>query len=49
MGLIERASRHAQPLADELIAQARAWGGGRLRDDLAVLTIRVGDEEPARA
>jgi serine phosphatase RsbU (regulator of sigma subunit) len=49
MDLIQRGSRHAQQLADELVAQARARGGSRLRDDLAVLTIRVGDGEPVRA
>ncbi len=47
--LIERASPHAQALADELAAQVRARAGNRLRDDLAVLVIRVGDAEPPRA
>jgi serine phosphatase RsbU (regulator of sigma subunit) len=46
MELIERATPHAQALADELVAQARARGGNRLRDDLAVLTIRVDGDPP---
>jgi serine phosphatase RsbU (regulator of sigma subunit) len=48
MELIERASPHAQELADELVAQVRSRGGSRLRDDLAVLAIRVMDSEPGR-
>ncbi|HVR47004.1 MAG TPA: SpoIIE family protein phosphatase [Candidatus Binatia bacterium] len=46
MELIERASPHAQALADELVAQVRSRAGNRLRDDLAVLAIRVGSSEP---
>jgi len=45
MELIARASPHAQQMADELAAQVRARAGHRLRDDLAVLVIRVGDSE----
>ena len=47
MELIGRASPHAQQLADGLVAQVRARGGKRVRDDLAVLAIRVVDAEPA--
>ncbi len=43
MELIERASPHAQQLADQLVAQVRARAGNRLRDDLAILAIRVVD------
>jgi len=48
MELIEHAGSHAQQLADELIVAARARAGRRLRDDLAILTIRLLDSEPAR-
>jgi sigma-B regulation protein RsbU (phosphoserine phosphatase) len=41
MDLIEHASVEPQLLADELVAQVRALGGNRLRDDLAILAIRV--------
>jgi serine phosphatase RsbU (regulator of sigma subunit) len=49
MELIERAPIHAQELADDLVAAAHARAGARLRDDLAILTIRLIDSEPARA
>ncbi len=49
LDLIERASVHAQALADELVAQVRARAGNRLRDDLAVLAIRVVSVERADA
>ncbi len=49
MELIAHASPHAQELADELVALVRARAGNRLRDDLAVLAIRVGNSEPANA
>ncbi len=49
MELIERAGPHSQALADELVAQVRARAGNRLRDDLAVLAIRVVNSEPADA
>jgi sigma-B regulation protein RsbU (phosphoserine phosphatase) len=49
MELIERASPGAQQLADELAAAVRARGGNRIRDDLAILAIRVLDGEAARA
>jgi serine phosphatase RsbU (regulator of sigma subunit)/CHASE3 domain sensor protein len=45
MELIARANPHAQAMADELAAQVRARAGNRLRDDLAVLAIRVGSPE----
>lgn len=45
MELIERAGAHAQELADDLVDAARARGGARLRDDLAILAIRVMDTE----
>jgi serine phosphatase RsbU (regulator of sigma subunit) len=47
--LIERGPTHAQALADDLVAAAHVRGGTRLRDDLAILTIRLMDSEPARA
>ena len=45
MELIARSSLRPQLLADELVAQVRALGGNRMRDDLAVLAIRVHDPE----
>lgn len=48
MELIERAGTHAQELADDLVVAARARGGARLRDDLAILAIRVMDTERER-
>ncbi len=45
MELIAHASPHAQQLADGLVAEVRARGGNRLRDDLAILTIAVVDGE----
>lgn len=45
MQLIGRSSNQPQLLADELVAQVRALGGNRTRDDLAVLAIRVHDPE----
>jgi phosphoserine phosphatase RsbU/P len=41
MELIERGSQHAQRLADELVAKVRSLEGNRVRDDLAVLVIRM--------
>ncbi|HEY8297922.1 MAG TPA: SpoIIE family protein phosphatase [Candidatus Baltobacteraceae bacterium] len=41
MAWIEHSSREPQALADELIAQVRARGGNAMRDDLAILAIRV--------
>ena len=41
MELIRRGSEHAQQLADDLVAQVRLRVGNRLRDDLAILAIRV--------
>jgi serine phosphatase RsbU (regulator of sigma subunit) len=41
MDLIDHASVEPQLLADELVAQVKALGGNHLRDDLAILAIRV--------
>ena len=49
MELIERANPHAQQLADELVTLVRARSGSRLRDDLAILAIRMIDTGPSRA
>jgi len=49
MELIARAAPRAQAMADDLVAQVRALGGNRLRDDLAILTIRVVNSENASA
>ncbi len=49
MELIGRARLGAQQLADDLAAGVRARGGKRVRDDLAILAIRVLDEETAGA
>jgi sigma-B regulation protein RsbU (phosphoserine phosphatase) len=49
MKLIERASPGAQQLADELAAAVRERGGSRVRDDLAILAIRVLDGAAPRA
>ncbi len=48
MELIARAGPHAQQIADELVAHVKSRGGNRLRDDLAILAIRIVDAEPAR-
>ncbi len=45
MELIEHASVEPQLLADELVALVRALGGNQLRDDLAILAIRVSPPE----
>jgi serine phosphatase RsbU (regulator of sigma subunit) len=49
MELIEAAGTHAQQLADDLIGAARSRGGPRMRDDLAILAIRVMDTERVHA
>jgi serine phosphatase RsbU (regulator of sigma subunit) len=49
MELIEGAGPHAQELADDLVDAARARGGARMRDDLAILAIRVMDTERVHA
>jgi len=49
LALIESAGPRAQQLADDLVKQAKARGGRRLRDDLAILAIRVLETEPDRA
>jgi serine phosphatase RsbU (regulator of sigma subunit) len=49
MALIARASRHPQRLADELAASVRERDGNRVRDDLAVLAVRVLGPETADA
>jgi sigma-B regulation protein RsbU (phosphoserine phosphatase) len=41
MDLIERSSAAPQQMADELVAQVRVLGGNRMRDDLAILAIRI--------
>jgi hypothetical protein len=41
MDLIERSDRDPQRMADELVARVRELGGNRMRDDLAILAIRV--------
>ncbi len=41
MALIAASNAQPQLLADELLAQVRALGGNEMRDDLAVLAIRV--------
>ncbi|HET9031164.1 MAG TPA: SpoIIE family protein phosphatase [Candidatus Aquilonibacter sp.] len=47
--LIQTSSPQPQLLADELVARVRALGGNRLRDDLAVLAIRVHEPEAGDA
>jgi len=49
MRLIERSPRGAQALADGLVAQVRAVAGNRLRDDLAILVVRINDVEAPHA
>jgi sigma-B regulation protein RsbU (phosphoserine phosphatase) len=49
MNLIARGDVHAQALADELVAAVRRLEGNRVRDDLAVLTIRMLRLEQPRA
>jgi serine phosphatase RsbU (regulator of sigma subunit) len=41
MRLIERSARGAQALADDLVSQVRSIVGNRLRDDLAILVVRI--------
>ena len=41
IGLIEHASVPAQRLADELVAKVRELSGDQVRDDLAILAIRI--------
>ena len=43
MRLIERSRRGAQALANDLVTRVRAIGGNRLRDDLAILVVRVNE------
>ena len=45
MRLIAASNPAPQLFADELVAQVRALGGNQIRDDLAVLAIRVHDGE----
>ena len=45
MQLIAGAATHAQQLADGLVAEVKARGGNRLRDDLAILAVRIVDAE----
>jgi sigma-B regulation protein RsbU (phosphoserine phosphatase) len=42
MDLIERSSRDPQQLADQLITKVQALEGNLMRDDLAILAIRIG-------
>jgi sigma-B regulation protein RsbU (phosphoserine phosphatase) len=49
MRLIEQAPPHAQELADSLVAQVRAIGANHLRDDLAILVVRVGEATASNA
>lgn len=48
MELIEHASTQAQLLAQEVVSQVRERGGDRVRDDLAVLAVRMLERETAR-
>jgi len=41
MDLIERSSADPQRMADELVAQVRVMGGNHMRDDLAILAVRL--------
>jgi len=41
MRLIATSNPQPQLLADELVAQVRTLGGNQVRDDLAILAIRV--------
>jgi serine phosphatase RsbU (regulator of sigma subunit)/CHASE3 domain sensor protein len=41
MNLIRHGDRHAQKLADELVARVRKYSRNRLRDDLAILVVRA--------
>lgn len=45
MRLIAQSNPQPQLLADELVAKVRALGGNHLRDDLAVLVVRVHEPE----
>jgi serine phosphatase RsbU (regulator of sigma subunit) len=49
MALIQHGSLQAQRLADELVEKVRALSGGHVRDDVAILVIRVVGPTPARA
>ena len=41
MQLIARSGPDAQRLADDIVAKVRSWAGRSVRDDLAVLVVRV--------
>jgi sigma-B regulation protein RsbU (phosphoserine phosphatase) len=41
MELLKKTSPQSQLLADEMAAKVREYGGNRIRDDLAILVIRV--------
>ncbi len=41
MELLKKTSLQSQLLADEMAAKVREYGGNRIRDDLAILVIRV--------
>jgi len=44
--LIAHGAEHPQDLADNIVRRVYARGGNRMRDDLAVLAIRVHESEP---
>jgi sigma-B regulation protein RsbU (phosphoserine phosphatase) len=41
MELIAKSGPDAQRLADDIVAKVRSWAGRSVRDDLAVLVVRV--------
>jgi serine phosphatase RsbU (regulator of sigma subunit) len=45
MELIARAAPEPQAMCDELVARIRAFGDNSMRDDLALIAIRVRDVE----
>ncbi|HVS47128.1 MAG TPA: SpoIIE family protein phosphatase [Verrucomicrobiae bacterium] len=49
MELIERADPQPQRMCDELVARIRALGRNRMRDDLAIIAIRVREPEAPNA
>lgn len=49
MRLIAQGPVPAQALADDLVARVRAMGGNRLRDDLAIIVVRVAESRNLHA
>ncbi len=49
MELISESGPEAQRLADDVVTKVRSWAGRSVRDDLAVLVVRVIGVEAARA